>query len=79
MAIRPHEQIAPIPDNDPDAVPELWNAGRRQVDANFKALDDNLEQALSSISQHGDRLAGVENESAGSVGHALKQIGRAHV
>ncbi|MCG8643355.1 MAG: SBBP repeat-containing protein [Desulfobacterales bacterium] len=70
--LRPNQTVSPIPDNDPDAVPELWNARYREIDQNFDALDQQLEAAKSSITEHTDRLTAVENESAGSVSQAIR-------
>lgn len=35
----PHESITPIPDNNPDAVPSLWNTRYQEIDENFQNLD----------------------------------------
>jgi len=70
--LRKNETITPLPDNDPDAVPELWNSRQREVDENFAALDEHLESALESVAEHSARIAGVENQSAGSVAQALR-------
>lgn len=70
--LRKNETITPLPDNDPDAVPELWNSRQREVDENFAVIDEHLESALNSVAEHGTRIAGVENQSAGSVAQALR-------
>ena len=70
--LRKNETITPLPDNDPDAVPELWNSRQREVDENFAVIDEHLESALESVAEHSDRIASVENQSAGSVAQALR-------
>ncbi|MEH0020897.1 MAG: hypothetical protein V6Z89_14675 [Desulfobacter sp.] len=70
--LRPHDTITPLPDNEPDAVPELWNSRYREVDDNFIALDTHLASALDSITGHGERITDIENQSAGSVSQALR-------
>jgi len=39
MAI-PHPSITPIPNNEPDAVPSLWNTRYEEIDENCAALDE---------------------------------------
>lgn len=34
--------ITPIPNNDPDAVPSLWNTRYTEIDANFQGIDERL-------------------------------------
>ena len=46
----PHNTITPIPNNEPDAVPALWNTRYTEIDDNFGNLDN--------------RVAGNENEVA---------------
>lgn len=50
----PHPNITPIPNNEPDAVPGLWNVRYEEIDQNFQ----NLEE----------RTAGNEQELAGARG-----------
>ena len=45
----PHGQITPIPNNEPDAVPALWNVRYDEIDANFADLDDRTAAAESEI------------------------------
>jgi hypothetical protein len=65
MAI-PHSPITPIPNNEPDAVPSLWNTRYTEIDDNFSNLDD--------------RATDIENEIAGSragnptLGETINQI-----
>lgn len=47
--IRPHQTITKIPDNKPDALPELWNSRYREIDANEAALDAAIEAARTDI------------------------------
>ncbi|MEH0020896.1 MAG: hypothetical protein V6Z89_14670 [Desulfobacter sp.] len=70
--LRPHDTITPLPDNEPDAVPELWNSRYREMDDNFTAIDNHLASALDSINGHGERITDIENQSAGSVSQALR-------
>lgn len=39
----PNPNITPIPDNDPDAVPELWNVRYEEIDENCNNLDGRTE------------------------------------
>lgn len=39
----PHNSITPIPNNEPDAVPALWNTRYQEIDANFDDLDSRLD------------------------------------
>ncbi|KXA71044.1 hypothetical protein [Bordetella hinzii] len=50
----PHPQITPLPNTEPDAVPDLWNTRYQQIDENFAALNE--------------RSAGVESELAAAKG-----------
>lgn len=45
----PHQTITPIPNNEPDAVPSLWNTRYEEIDANFGNLDDRVEVAESAL------------------------------
>ena len=36
----PNQNITPIPNNEPDAVPSLWNTRYQEIDENFAALDE---------------------------------------
>ena len=38
----PNKPITPIPENDPDAVPSLWNFRYDEIDENFENLDNRL-------------------------------------
>jgi len=47
----PHQTITPIPNNEPDAIPSLWNTRYQEIDDNFGSLDGRLsvsEQELTT-------------------------------
>lgn len=54
----PHVPITPIPNNEPDAVPSLWNERYVQIDQNFANLNSRVNasntslDALSSLTLH---------------------------
>ena len=39
----PNPSITPIPNNEPDAVPSLWNVRYQEIDENFDSLDNRTE------------------------------------
>lgn len=45
----PHTSITPIPSNEPDAVPALWNIRYSEIDANFGNLDGRAVAAENEI------------------------------
>lgn len=45
----PHTSITPIPSNEPDAVPALWNTRYAEIDANFVNLDGRAVAAENEI------------------------------
>jgi hypothetical protein len=45
----PHNTITPIPNNEPDAVPSLWNTRYQEIDENFDNLDNRTEAIESEI------------------------------
>ena len=45
----PHTSITPIPNNEPDAVPALWNTRYSEIDANFVSLDGRAVAAENEI------------------------------
>ena len=63
MAIKP---ITQIPNNEPDAVPSLWNARYDEIDANFSELDKRTGDAESEISN--------ARGGKGSVGERLSEM-----
>lgn len=46
----PNSSITPIPDNEPDAVPSLWNQRYTEIDENFGDLDTRTESLESEVS-----------------------------
>lgn len=71
----PHNTITPIPNNEPDAVPALWNTRYSEIDKNFVNLDGRLLVRENEITQArngkpslNERLGAMEsNISATSV------------
>lgn len=47
----PHNTITPIPNNEPDAVPALWNTRYSEIDKNFVNLDGRLLARENEIAQ----------------------------
>ena len=47
----PHNSITPIPNNEPDAVPSLWNTRYQEIDENFGNLDGRLAARENEIAQ----------------------------
>ena len=47
----PRKTITPIPNNEPDAVPALWNTRYSEIDENFSSLDSRLTARESEIAQ----------------------------
>lgn len=45
----PNQNITPIPNNEPDAVPSLWNSRYEEIDANFENIDNRTESIESEI------------------------------
>lgn len=67
----PHASIQKIPNNEPDATPELWNATYRQIDANFAnhenrvaAAELTMEAAKGSHPSLPSRLNSLESTAA---------------
>lgn len=65
----PNHPITPIPNNEPDAVPALWNTRYEEIDQNFSDLDqrvtdntDELEQARGGESSLNERIDGLESQ-----------------
>lgn len=46
----PHSVIDKIPNNEPDAVPELWNKTYRQIDENFTNHESRIAASESTLS-----------------------------
>lgn len=67
----PHHPITPIPNNEPEAVPSLWNTRYVEIDANFSALDDRtsaLESEVSSARAGNPNLAATINAIITQIG-----------
>lgn len=62
----PVEKISQIPNNEPDAVPALWNTRYEEIDQNFEYLES--ERTLAA-----DELAGARGEKA-STGERIGEI-----
>jgi hypothetical protein len=45
----PHAAITPIPNNEPDAVPSLWNDRYLEIDENFENLDERAAALESEV------------------------------
>lgn len=45
----PHNTITPIPNNEPDAVPALWNTRYSEIDENFINLDKRVGASAEEI------------------------------
>lgn len=67
----PHEPITPIPNNEPDAVPSLWNERYAEINTNFQNLDDRLSAQEAEL--QASRL-GKESLSA-AVSAIVEQMG----
>jgi hypothetical protein len=67
-----HQTITPLPNDKPDAVPELWNSRYREIDENFQGLDVQVEAAKATVADYGKRIGSIENQSASSVAQALR-------
>ena len=47
----PHNSITPIPNNEPDAVPSLWNTRYQEIDENFANIDGRVASRENEINQ----------------------------
>ncbi len=45
----PNQVITPIPNNEPDATPGLWNQRYTEIDENFQALDQRQEAVETDL------------------------------
>lgn len=45
----PHNTITPIPNNEPDAVPALWNTRYTEIDDNFRNLDGRVAASENEV------------------------------
>ena len=70
----PNAPITPIPENEPDAVPPLWNERYAEIDENFTAVDERimtLEEEVAAMSDDGTmdaRVSAVELGLSGTSG-----------
>lgn len=66
-----HDRITPIPDDEPEAIPSLWNSRYREIDENFESLDHATRSIFSEIEE-----ARAGNESLGkTIKNIVSQIG----
>jgi len=66
----PHPTITPIPNNEPDAVPALWNTRYAEIDENFTTLDErqsSVEQTLNDAKGDAPSFAAKMNQVAQAV------------
>lgn len=67
----PNQSITPIPNNEPDAVPSLWNTRYEEIDENFASLDQrqtSTENEIEAARAGGDSLAETINAIITQVG-----------
>lgn len=67
----PYSQITPIPNNEPEAVPSLWNTRYVEIDANFANLDGRTTALESEVTA---ARAGEPNLAA-TINAIITQIG----
>jgi hypothetical protein len=73
----PHSTITPIPNNEPEAVPSLWNTRYQEIDENFANLDGrttSLETEISGARAGRPNLGATINDimtSLGMIGNTL--------
>lgn len=65
----PHGTITKIPNNEPDAVPSLWNLRYEEIDENFSFLEQHRSQMRSELdaakgdsSSLAERLGGMSSQ-----------------
>lgn len=67
----PHNKITPLPNTEPEAVPDLWNTRYLEIDNNFKNLDGRTtgnEQELTQARGGKTSLKAALDEISGRVG-----------
>lgn len=67
----PNQTITPIPNNEPDAVPSLWNTRYEEIDENFASLDQrqtSTENEIEAARAGGDSLADTINAIVTQIG-----------
>ncbi|MFZ4504322.1 MAG: hypothetical protein ACOYM1_10250 [Methylovulum sp.] len=52
MATIPHTTITPIPNNEPDATPTLWNTRYTEIDQNFTNLNSRQQVSEATLISH---------------------------
>lgn len=52
MSTLPHLQITPIPNNEPDATPTLWNTRYTEIDENFTNLNSRQQVSEATLVTH---------------------------
>ncbi|MDM7463426.1 MAG: Ig-like domain-containing protein [Tepidimonas taiwanensis] len=67
----PHHPITPIPNNEPEAVPSLWNTRYEEIDANFANLDGRATAMENEVAA---ARAGEPNLAA-TINAIITQIG----
>lgn len=71
MTTLPHHPITPIPNNEPEAVPSLWNTRYAEIDENFANLDGrttSLETEVSAARAGNPNLAATINAIITQIG-----------
>lgn len=75
MSSLPHKAITPIPNNEPDAVPALWNSRYDEIDENFANLDerqtataDELAAARSGKANLSETISAIVTQIGGISG-----------
>ena len=66
----PNQNITPIQNNEPDAVPSLWNTRYQEIDENFTALDErqaSVEDELNEAKGDAPSFAAKMNQVAQAV------------
>lgn len=67
----PNHPITPIPNNEPEAIPSLWNTRYEEIDENFASLDgraEEIENEIEAARAGGDSLAETINAIITQVG-----------
>lgn len=67
----PNPSITPIPNNEPEAIPALWNMRYEEIDENFASLDQrqtSTENEIEAARAGGDSLADTINAIVTQIG-----------
>lgn len=67
----PNPSITPIPNNEPEAIPALWNTRYEEIDENFASLDQrqtSTENEIEAARAGGDSLADTINAIVTQIG-----------